>query len=100
MLAEARLLLEAGHGVLLDATFTEPRMRGRAEQLAADAGVPFRGAWLEAPLARIAGRTGDASDATLEVLHGQIERRGADIVAWPKVDATAPTEAAVRAWLA
>ena len=102
-LQNARDLLKAGHAVVLDATFTEPRMRERAEQLAADLGVTFRGAWLEAPVAvleaRVAARTGDASDATLEVLHGQIERYGADQVAWPKVDATAPTEAAAKAWL-
>jgi predicted kinase len=103
-LENARALLKVGHAVVLDATFTEPRMRVRAEQLAADLGVPFRGAWLQAPVevleARVAARTGDASDATLEVLHGQIERYGKDEVAWPKVDATAPTEAAAKAWLA
>ena len=46
----------------------------------------------------MAGRTGDASDATVDVLHDQIARLGP--VVWPKVDATAPTEAAARAWLA
>ena len=102
-LRNARALLAAGQAVVLDATFTEPRMRARAEQLAADLRVPFRGAWLQAPLgvleARVAARTRDASDATLDVLHGQIERYGADEVAWPKVDATAPAEAAAKAWL-
>ena len=103
-LENARALLTAGHAVVLDATFTEPRMRARAERLAAELGVAFRGAWLQAPVevleARVAARTGDASDATLEVLHGQIERYGKDEVAWPKVDATAPTDVAAKAWLA
>ena len=104
LLADARSLLTAGHAVVLDATFTEPRMRRRAEQLAADLGVAFRGAWLAGPVevlrARVAGRTGDASDATLEALQAQIERHGGDAVDWPQVDATASTETAASAWLA
>jgi predicted kinase len=100
----ARALLKAGQSVVLDATFTEPGLRARAEALAADRGVPFRGAWLEAPVdvleARVRARTGDASDATLEVLHDQIARHGGEAVSWPKVDATAPTAAAVEAWSA
>lgn len=103
VLANARALLNAGHAVVLDATFTEPSKRELVERLAVDCGVPFHGAWLDAPLevleARVAGRTGDASDATLDVLHGQIERYGADVVPWPKVDATPPPRAAAAAWL-
>jgi aminoglycoside phosphotransferase family enzyme/predicted kinase len=99
----ARAALKAGHAVVLDATFTEPALRARAEALAVECGVPFHGAWLEAPAqvleARVSGRTGDASDATLEVLHDQIARHGGDTVAWPKVDATRATDAAARAWL-
>jgi predicted kinase len=90
--------------VVLDATFTEPALRARAETLAADCGVPFKGAWLEAPLdvleARVAGRTGDASDATLEVLHDQIARHGGEAVSWPKVDAKGSTAGAAEAWSA
>ena len=100
----ARAALKAGHAVVLDATFTEPALRARAEALAVECGVPFHGAWLEAPPqvleARVSGRTGDASDATLEVLRDQIGRYGGDTVAWPKVDATQATDQAARAWLA
>jgi hypothetical protein len=89
--------------VVLDATFTEPALRDGAESLAAECGVPFRGAWLEAPLetleARVAARVGDASDATLDVLHDQIARHGGKPVAWPKVDAATPTDVAAKAWL-
>ncbi|MDZ4373302.1 MAG: AAA family ATPase [Phenylobacterium sp.] len=99
----ARALLEAGRAVVLDATFIDPTLRARAEALAAESGVPFRAAWLDAPAAvleaRVAGRTGDASDATVEVLRGQIARMGAERP-WPVVDAEAPTQAAARAWLA
>jgi aminoglycoside phosphotransferase family enzyme/predicted kinase len=104
VLADAAALLRAGQAVVLDATFTEPALRARAEALAADCGVPFKGAWLEAPLevleARVAGRTGDASDATLEVLHDQIARHGGEPVSWPKVDAQSPAPAAAEAWSA
>ncbi len=99
----ARAALKAGHAVVLDATFTEPDLRARAEALAADCGVPFHGAWLTAPLAaleaRVAARTGDASDATVEVLRDQVSRHGGDAVAWGQVDATAPSETAAEGWL-
>jgi hypothetical protein len=100
----ARALLKAGQAVVLDATFTEPGMRARAEALAAECGVPFHGAWLEAPQAvleaRVGGRVGDASDATLEVLRDQIARCDVAAVAWTRVDAAAATDEAAASWLA
>ncbi|MGZ3376841.1 MAG: bifunctional aminoglycoside phosphotransferase/ATP-binding protein [Phenylobacterium sp.] len=103
MFETARAALKAGHAVVLDATFTEPDLRARAEALAAECGVAFHGAWLNAPLAaleaRVAARTGDASDATVEVLRDQVRRHGGDAVGWGKVDATAPSAAAAEAWL-
>ena len=100
----ARALLNAGQAVVLDATFTEPALRARAEALAVECGVPFRAAWLEAPVevleARVGGRTGDASDATLQVLHGQIAHHGDAAVSWPRVDGAGPTAAAAQAWSA
>lgn len=102
MFDNARAALRAGRAVLLDATFIDPALRARAEALAAECGVSFRAAWLDAPAevleARVAGRTGDASDATVAVLRDQIRRLGA--VDWPRVDSTAPTAPAAKAWLA
>lgn len=102
MMDNARALLRAGRAVVLDASFIDPQLRARAERLAADAGVPFRPAWLDAPAevleARVASRSGDASDATVEVLREQLAR-GPGAMTWPKVDATAPTAAAARGWL-
>ena len=104
VLGAAEALLKAGRAVVLDATFTDPALRARAEALAAGLGVPFHGVWLEAPVelleARVASRVGDASDATLEVLHDQLARHGGDAVAWTRVDATRPTGEAAAAWLA
>lgn len=102
MVDNARALLRGGASVVLDATFIDPGLRSRAEALARECGVPFEGVWLDAPAevleARVASRTGDASDATVQVLHGQMARLGEDI-AWPRVDVTGPAEAAAAAWL-
>jgi predicted kinase len=58
----------AAHGVIADATFLSPILRG---EMAARGS--FAGIWLEAPMheleRRVAARTGDASDATVAVLH-------------------------------
>ncbi len=100
----ARAALTAGRGVVLDATFTQPELRARAETLARELGVPFHGAWLTAPQAvleaRVAARVGDASDADIEVLRDQIARHGGETVDWRHVDAQAQTNEAANAWLA
>jgi aminoglycoside phosphotransferase family enzyme/predicted kinase len=103
MLANARTLLKAGRAVVLDASFIDAGLRAHAEALAAECGVPFRPAWLRAPAevleARIVSRSGDASDAGLEVLRDQLAR-GDLGVTWPQVDVAGPVQAAVDAWLA
>ncbi len=102
--AAARALIKAGRTVVLDATFTEPALRARAEALAAELDVPFYGVWLEAPAdvleARVGARVGDPSDATLEVLHDQIAGCNASAVTWARVDAAQPTAQAAATWLA
>jgi aminoglycoside phosphotransferase family enzyme/predicted kinase len=99
----ARAALRAGQAVVLDATFTEPPMRARAQALAAECGVGFHGVWLTAPIAaleaRVAARTGDASDATVEVLRDQVRRHGGDAVTWAQFDATAPGAVTADSWL-
>jgi len=68
----AEVASRGGHVVIADATFISLAHRSMIEAAATRAGVPFLGVWLRAPQAlleqRIAGRTGDASDATVEVL--------------------------------
>ena len=100
--AVAGALLKAGRAVVLDATFTEPGLRARAQRLAAACGAPFRGAWLHAPAevleARVAARTGDASDATVAVLYEQVGRLK-ETPSWPRVDAQAPTAQAATGWI-
>lgn len=100
----ARALLKAGRAVVLDATFINPALRARAEDLAAECGVPFEGVWLEAPAevleARVAARTGDASDATVEVLHDQMAQLARTELGWPRVETSGDVAAAAKAWLA
>jgi aminoglycoside phosphotransferase family enzyme/predicted kinase len=100
---DARALLQAGRAVVLDATFLDPALRARAERLAAACGVPFEGLWLDAPAevleARVAARTGDASDATVEVLHEQMAQLARAPVGWRRLDTAGDLAAAAQAWL-
>jgi uncharacterized protein len=98
-----------GHAVIADATFMEPDQRRAIEQAAR--GHPFAGLWLQAPLAvleaRVAARTGDASDADLAVLR-RIAPRDPGAGDWAALDARdgeaakaaaqAAVADAVRAW--
>jgi aminoglycoside phosphotransferase family enzyme/predicted kinase len=104
LFSEAAAMLRAGRGVVLDATFIDAGLRGRAERLAADCGVPFEGIFLDAPPsvleARVAARTGDASDANVEVLHDQMGRLDRGALDWTRVDASADVAQTAAAWLA
>lgn len=68
----ARDALAGGRSAVLDAVFLDPAVRSAAEAVADSAGARFLGLWLCAPLdtlrARVAARTGDASDAGVAVL--------------------------------
>ena len=103
LIAEARALLAAGRAVVLDATFTQPQLRAQVEALAREMGVPFHGVWLEAAsevlAPRIETRTGDASDATLDILRQQLEM---DLgrLDWARIDASGKPEDSAEAWIA
>ncbi len=89
MMARAERVLRAGHSVVLDAVFAREDERGAAEALAAKIGVPFEGLWLDVPKevarVRVAGRQGDASDATPAVVDRQY---GYDLgtIRWTRLD--------------
>jgi aminoglycoside phosphotransferase family enzyme/predicted kinase len=93
MLSEkARLVLSAGHAVIIDAVFADPDVRQDVEALARHAGVPFQGFWLHAGpetlLKRVTERRGDASDATPEVVCAQLKGDHGPLTAkWRVVDA-------------
>ncbi len=89
---QARTALRAGHAVVADAAFLRPADRAAIEAVAADAGVPFTGLWLEASPAvltsRVEARVGDASDADAGVVLEQL-RLDPGPVRWPRLDASA-----------
>jgi aminoglycoside phosphotransferase family enzyme/predicted kinase len=94
-------VLAAGHAGIVDAVFARPEERAGIERIAANLGICFRGLWLEAQpdvlLARVAGRSGDASDATPDVVHQQLAyETGAFSPAWTRVDASASPCATVE----
>jgi aminoglycoside phosphotransferase family enzyme/predicted kinase len=73
--AKARRVLAAGYSAVVDAVHARAAERDAIENVAAEAGVPFTGLWLEAPIAtlaaRVEARIGDASDATEAVVRRQ-----------------------------
>lgn len=73
----AAVALAAGHAVIADAVFAHESEREGIEGVAAAAAVPFTGIWLEGDeeilARRLEARRGDASDATVEVLHRQLD---------------------------
>ena len=98
--ARAEKALAAGHSVVLDAVFADEGERRAAAEVARRTRAHFAGVWLEAPPAlltsRVAARTGDASDATAEVVAKQL---GYDLgpLDWHRVDASgSPAETLAR----
>ena len=88
----ARLVLAAGHSVIVDAVFAEEGERDAIAEVAAGLGAEFRGLWLQADasrlLARVAARHNDASDATADTVHAQLQSDiGALSAAWAVLDA-------------
>lgn len=88
--ARVRQVLDAGYTAIADAVFAHADTRAAIEDVARDAGVPFQGFWLEAPIpvmvARLETRVRDASDATPAVLARQLAHP-ADARGWTRLDA-------------
>jgi len=103
LLDRAARALHAGHAVVVDAVHARPKERQDLSALARATGTDFTGFWLDAPLgtlsARTAGRRGDASDATPDVVERQAAE-DAGVITWHRLDASGPAEttavAAVR----
>ncbi len=95
--------LEAGCPVIADAVFASPEQRAAVAAIAARKGVSFAGLWLEAEPsimeARVAARTGNVSDATVEVLRRQ---RAYDLgpMSWTRIDSGGLGEATLALALA
>ena len=96
----AAVALRAGYVAVIDAVALRPDERRAFATVAAAAGVPFTGLWLEAPAgamaARLGARRGDASDASPEVLQLQLASDRGDI-AWTSINAAGDAEATLAA---
>jgi aminoglycoside phosphotransferase family enzyme/predicted kinase len=96
---KARRATAAGHSAILDAVFVQPSERVLAETSAEVLGVPFRGFFLEAPLAtrlaRVGARSRDASDADAEVVRAQ-ESYDPGPLRWTRIAATGPLDDTVQ----
>jgi uncharacterized protein len=99
MRALARRALDAGHAAICDAAHNWSWGRRATERVAEQAGAPFRGFWLEAPVealaARADARRGDASDATGRIVRQQV-KAGAGEIAWRRLDASGLPEATLE----
>ena len=75
---------------LADAVFGGVEERDAIRTTAEAVGAPFDAVWLTAPVSaleqRVTARVGDASDATVSVVHHQINRTQA-VPEWQKIDA-------------
>ena len=96
LIDQARIAAEAGHAVIVDATFRDKNLRDKLADAVNSAGRRFLGVWLHAPLSlleqRVASRTGDASDATVAVLR-QAAANDPGAGNWLAVDATDAAQA-------
>ena len=96
---DVRVAAASGQAVVADATFMSTKHRNMVEDAARQAGVAFRGFWLQAPLRaleqRVAARIGDASDATVSVLLAAAPNDPGPLD-WTPVDASDAGEALDR----
>jgi aminoglycoside phosphotransferase family enzyme/predicted kinase len=87
----ADAIVRAGHAAIVDAVFARAEDRTAIETLAANAGVPFVGIWLDAREAVLVDRVGrrrrDASDADAAVVRAQL---GEDTgrITWHRIEAS------------
>jgi len=96
----AAAALRAGYSAVIDAVALREEERRAFAAVAAMAGVPFTGLWLEAPAgtmrARIAGRGDDASDASAEILRHQLAHNPGALD-WIGIDAGGARDATLAA---
>lgn len=96
LLEQARHSIAAGHSAIVDAVHARPDDRAAIERIAATAGVPFVGLWLDAPEATLVDRVGrrghDASDADADIVRRQYAEDTGDIV-WHRLEAGRSPEA-------
>src|SRR6202034_2611906 len=94
LLDKARRILAAGHSAIVDAVFAQPQERDAAAAAAKSANVRLQGLFLtanlDARLARVGSRAGDASDASDADQKVAQAQEGYDLGAlgWAQIDAS------------
>jgi predicted kinase len=87
--------LGAGYAAVIDAVALRAEERRAFAEVAAKAGVPFTGLWLDTPAdamrERIGARLADASDATAAVLDQQ-RKTDPGMLDWHRIDASGTPE--------
>ena len=91
LMQQADTVVRAGYAAIADAVFANGADRDAVQHVAATAGVPFAGLWLEAPesvlISRVVGRGPDVSDAGVDVIRRQVAQP-ADSIRWHRLDAS------------
>ena len=99
LMSRAQAILNAGHSVVMDATFMDAAERAAVADLVAKTDVPFTGLWLIAPedtlKARVAARRDDASDADAAVVARQMAGETGAPDGWTALDAGGACDALV-----
>ncbi|EUC00194.1 aminoglycoside phosphotransferase [Rhizobium sp. CF080] len=102
MARHAELILAEGGSVVADAVFDDPANRRLMEAAVTNTRAVFQGIWLEADpellWKRVRERAGSPSDATTDVLSGQLARKPTDIT-WRHLDASKEPDAVAAAIL-
>lgn len=100
MAHRASQVVSGGHAAIVDAVYARSTDREAIERVAAGAGVPFVGIWLEAPESVLIGRAEqrhlDASDADADVIRGQLAR-DTGAIGWQRIDASRLLDNVLRA---
>jgi predicted kinase len=103
VMAHADTVVRGGYAAIADAVFANAADRAEIQHVAAAAGVPFVGLWLDAPesvlISRVTGRGPDVSDAGVEVVRHQLARP-LDSLRWPRLDASGTRPQVVEAAIA
>ena len=91
LMQQADTIVRSGYSAIADAVFQKSAQRFAVQHVAAAAGVPFIGIWLDAPedvlRSRLESRDDDVSDADVDVLRRQLAaQRG--LPSWHRLDAS------------
>jgi len=96
----AAVALRAGYSAVIDAVALGEEERRSFAAVAAEAGIPFTGLWLDAPpetmLTRLGARRNDASDASAEVLGLQMSL-DPGAIDWVRIDSAGDPDTTLAA---